>query len=144
MKKLLPLFSFLLLFSFACEDDEIESYDVLVKVSRRNINIWAFGIWVNNNQIFSVSECEANNPSSAQCVDFTDFYLGGYAYNYEFSAKKGDEISVLVVPLDGCYSSVSAWIYVDNKIKESVIEPCEDDDCNDCCCSSITCEYTIE
>jgi hypothetical protein len=127
----------------SCEDKEIESYKVLVKVARRNINVYGFGILVNGNHVFQATECGSSNLSTEQCVDFNDPFLGSYAYNYEFSAKKGDKIGVLVNPEDGCYSSVSAWIYVDNDLKESVVDPCEDEDCNDCCCSLIGCDYTI-
>ena len=27
--------------------------------------------------------------------------------------------------------------------KGTIIDPCEDEYCNDCCCSLITCQYTI-
>ena len=126
----------------SCEDEKEEdnSRAVKVRIYRRDINVWAFGILVNGEQIFSASECEANNPNSSECVNFTDPYLSGFVFDYEFSANKGDEVGVLAVPLNNSWiASFAIWLYVDGDMKESESDLCDDGDCN-----AISLSYTIQ
>ena len=140
MKKIL-----LVLLIFGCSEDSSDSsHEVLIKISRRNTVIYYFGVIVNDNEVFAATECGSSHQTAELCVNFTESHLGGYAFNYDFSASKGDKIDVLVSPEDGCYAGVSAWLYVDNSLKESDSDPCEDEDCNDCCCSFIGFSYTVD
>ena len=143
MKRLLliPLVLFL-----ACEDkkEEDNTRDLKVSIYRREINVWAFGIFINGNKVFGASECEANNPNSSECVNFTDPYLGGFRYEYEFSASKGDEVGVLAVPLNNsCYGNFACFFYVDDEIIDSRSNPC-DDGPYECDCNTISFSHTID
>jgi hypothetical protein len=120
-----------------CSDDD-DSHDVMVEIGRYNTIIWSFGIFVNGNEIFDGTECGSNSPYFETCLDFTDPFPGGNAFVYEFTAKKGDKIGVLLNAMDACYSFSKISIYSDNDLKES-----EMDECDDCECGLISADYTL-
>ena len=138
MKYFIIITTFLL---FLCSCDIFISGErsIKVRIDRSNTSIWAFNISANGYEKFSSTECGSNNQLVDDCVSFTIPHLGGYAYDYEFDANKGDEIEVIITANDNCYATTSIWVYSDEELVGSEI-----DNCDDCSCGSIFVDVELD
>ena len=138
MKKIVSTVS-LLFFLCSCDIFIPDERSVRVRIDRSNTTIWAFNISADGAEKFSSTECGSNNQAVDDCVNFTIPHLGGYAFDYEFQASKGDDIEVIISGNNNCYATTSIWVYSDDQLIGSEI-----DNCDDCSCGSIYVDVELD
>jgi len=143
MKKCFLIFIFSFIF-IQCDKSSTSKITVEVDVVRFQAQIYYFGIYLNDDEVFAATECGTGHPTAEQCVDFNEsFILASDCYKYYIDVNPGDKVSVLAVTDSNAYcsASVSTWIYWDGDLMESDVDDGDDEGHN--CGFASACNYTF-